>query len=199
NAALQDDEKKVVELEKKIKSLEEENAALQDVKKQVFEQEKKIQEKEKKIERLEEELEKERKEKKELIKEILKLKGNLSRVRPMNSEDGKQIVSFYPEDDERLSVQVKEGSVETYQVDRVFRPESTQEEQGFINDDALSEYGGKISKLKHFRFATSSLEYSIPAYFMGINRRSFNFLLNETSRRSDWQYRITVSALRNFQ
>lgn len=75
---------------------------------------------------------KETKIRKTYLNELLDLKGNirvLCRVRPLIHEDGdsNQIVSFDPSDDGRLSLFLK-GSLNTYEVDKVFRPESTQEQ-----------------------------------------------------------------------
>lgn len=75
---------------------------------------------------------KETKLRKTYLNELLDLKGNirvLCRVRPLIHEDGdsNQIVSFDPSDDGWLSLFLK-GFLNTYEVDKVFRPESTQEQ-----------------------------------------------------------------------
>lgn len=67
--------------------------------------------------------------------ELVDLKGNIRvycRVRPVIREDGAgkmadNVVSFDEDDDGLLSV-LSRGRTNNYEMDRVFRPESTQEQ-----------------------------------------------------------------------
>ncbi|XP_028514076.1 kinesin-like protein KIFC3 [Exaiptasia diaphana] len=139
---------------------------------------------------------------KKYLNELLDLKGNirvLCRVRPLIREDGDstQIVSFDPSDDGRLSLFSK-GSLNTYEVDKVFRPESTQEQ---VFDEVKPLIMACIDGYNICIFAygqtgagkTFTMEGT--PRDPGINKRSVKFLFDETSWRSDWLYTISVSTL----
>lgn len=70
---------------------------------------------------------------KQLHDEIVQLKGNIRvfcRVRPLIKEDGDEctnVVSFSDDNDATLFIDHKE-SKRSFQMDRVFKPSSTQEE-----------------------------------------------------------------------
>lgn len=72
---------------------------------------------------------------KKLHNELVELKGNIRvycRVRPVIKEDGggrnaEKVITFDEDDDAILSVFSK-GSKKSFEMDKVFRPESTQEQ-----------------------------------------------------------------------
>ncbi|XP_026143787.1 kinesin-like protein KIFC3 isoform X3 [Carassius auratus] len=136
--------------------------------------------------------------------ELVRLKGNirvLCRVRPIcagetNAADAKNIVTFDPDDDAVLYLSNK-GKLMTFELDKVFPTQSTQEE---VFQEVQSLVTSCIDGFNVCIFAYGQTG-SGKTYTMegvpedpGINQRALRLLFSEVSeKKPDWDYKITVS------
>ncbi|XP_056134154.1 kinesin-like protein KIFC3 isoform X2 [Lampris incognitus] len=136
--------------------------------------------------------------------ELVRLKGNIRvfcRVRPVSPEeqdsaDTKSMVSFDPEDDAVFYLSNK-GKVMTFELDKVFPPQATQEE---VFQEVQSLVTSCIDGFNVCIFAYGQTG-SGKTYTMegvtgdpGINQRALRLLFSEvTEKAPDWDYKITVS------
>ncbi|XP_022100934.1 kinesin-like protein KIFC3 [Acanthaster planci] len=138
--------------------------------------------------------------------EIIDLKGSIRvfcRVRPIIKEDGagalaKNAVSLDADDDALLYLQNK-GRSTTFEVDKVFSAESTQE-QVFHEVEPLvvSSIDGYNVCIFAYGQTGSGKTYTMegPSSNPGINQRALQRLFQETEQRSDeWDYTISVSVM----
>ncbi|XP_069031150.1 kinesin-like protein KIFC3 isoform X2 [Embiotoca jacksoni] len=136
--------------------------------------------------------------------ELVRLKGNIRvfcRVRPVSQEeqdsaDAKTMLSFDSEDDAVLYLANK-GKVMTFELDKVFPPQSTQEE---VFQEVQSLVTSCIDGFNVCIFAYgqtgSGKTYTMEgvANNPGINQRALRLLFSEvTEKAPDWDYKITVS------
>eukprot|EP00794_Sanderia_malayensis_P019043 gene19043-20956_t len=142
---------------------------------------------------------------KKLHNELVDLKGNIRvfcRVRPTIKEDGggmngENVIEFDEDDDGLLSVDHK-GKMKQFEVDRVFKPSSTQLE---VFNEVKSLVTCCIDGYNVCIFAygqtgsgkTFTMEGTLQD--PGINQRALSLLFTEISDRSDWVFRISVSML----
>ncbi|KAM9409695.1 kinesin-like protein KIFC3 isoform 2-T2 [Pholidichthys leucotaenia] len=136
--------------------------------------------------------------------ELVRLKGNIRvfcRVRPVSEEerdsaDGKTTLSFDSEDDAVLYLSIR-GKVTTFELDRVFAPQATQEE---VFQEVQSLITSCIDGFNVCIFAYGQTG-SGKTYTMegipedpGINQRALRLLFSEVTEKSaDWDYKISVS------
>ncbi|XP_028299026.1 kinesin-like protein KIFC3 isoform X3 [Gouania willdenowi] len=136
--------------------------------------------------------------------ELVRLKGNIRvfcRVRPVSQEeqdstDGKTMLSFDSDDDAVLYLTNK-GKVMTFELDKVFHPQATQEE---VFQEVQSLVTSCIDGFNVCIFAYgqtgSGKSYTMEgvADDPGINQRALRLLFSEVMENaSDWDYTITVS------
>ncbi|KAM4593786.1 kinesin-like protein KIFC3 isoform 4-T4 [Odontesthes bonariensis] len=136
--------------------------------------------------------------------ELVRLKGNIRvfcRVRPVSPEeqdsaDAKTLLSFDSDDDAILYLSSK-GKVMTFELDKVFPPQATQEE---VFQEVQSLVTSCIDGFNVCIFAYgqtgSGKTYTMEgvADNPGINQRALRLLFSEvTEKAPDWDYRITVS------
>uniref|UniRef100_A0AAY5EZ04 Kinesin-like protein n=1 Tax=Electrophorus electricus TaxID=8005 RepID=A0AAY5EZ04_ELEEL len=135
--------------------------------------------------------------------ELVRLKGNirvLCRVRPICQEeaegDCKNMVTFDPDDDAVLCLSNK-GKLMTFELDKVFPPQATQEE---VFQEVQSLVTSCIDGYNVCIFAYgqtgSGKTYTMEgvAEDPGINQRALRLLFSEVSeKKPDWDYNITVS------
>ncbi|XP_067052351.1 kinesin-like protein KIFC3 isoform X2 [Acropora muricata] len=143
---------------------------------------------------------------KKLHNELVDLKGNIRvycRVRPLIKEDGggktaENVISFDEDDDGILNV-LSKGTNKPFEMDKVFKPESTQEQ---VFEEVRSLIVSCIDGYNVCIFAygqtgsgkTFTMEGS-PSN-PGINQRALILLFEETRDRSvDWQFAIHVSVI----
>ncbi|KAK2554469.1 Kinesin-like protein KIFC3 [Acropora cervicornis] len=143
---------------------------------------------------------------KKLHNELVDLKGNIRvycRVRPVIKEDGggktaENVISFDEDDDGILNV-LSKGTNKPFEMDKVFKPESTQEQ---VFEEVRSLIVSCIDGYNVCIFAygqtgsgkTFTMEGS-PSN-PGINQRALILLFEETRDRSvDWQFVIHVSVI----
>ncbi|XP_068187420.1 kinesin-like protein KIFC3 isoform X2 [Antennarius striatus] len=135
--------------------------------------------------------------------ELVRLKGNIRvfcRVRPVSQEeqdaaDAKGVLSFDSDDDALLYL-TSRGKVMTFELDRVFPPQATQEE---VFQEVQSLVTSCIDGFNVCIFAYGQTG-SGKTYTMegveddpGINQRALRLLFSEVKEKSDWDYRISVS------
>ncbi|XP_058607986.1 kinesin-like protein KIFC3 isoform X2 [Onychostoma macrolepis] len=136
--------------------------------------------------------------------ELVRLKGNirvLCRVRPVcagetDAADTKNIVTFDPDDDAVLYLSNK-GKLMTFELDKVFPTQATQEE---VFQEVQSLVTSCIDGFNICIFAYGQTG-SGKTYTMegvpedpGINQRALRLLFSEVSeKKPDWDYKITVS------
>ncbi|XP_039973982.1 kinesin-like protein KIFC3 isoform X2 [Xiphias gladius] len=136
--------------------------------------------------------------------ELVRLKGNIRvfcRVRPVSQEeqdaaDAKTMLSFDSDDDAVLYLSSK-GKVMTFELDKVFPPQATQEE---VFQEVQSLVTSCIDGFNVCIFAYgqtgSGKTYTMEgvADDPGINQRALRLLFSEvTDKTPDWDYKITVS------
>nr|XP_055030077.1 kinesin-like protein KIFC3 isoform X3 [Misgurnus anguillicaudatus] len=136
--------------------------------------------------------------------ELVRLKGNirvLCRVRPIcpgerDATDTKNLVTFDVDDDAVLYLSNK-GKLMTFELDKVFPPQATQEE---VFQEVQSLVTSCIDGFNVCIFAYGQTG-SGKTYTMegvptdpGINQRALRLLFSEVSeKKPDWDYKITVS------
>ncbi|XP_056090258.1 kinesin-like protein KIFC3 isoform X1 [Rhinichthys klamathensis goyatoka] len=136
--------------------------------------------------------------------ELVRLKGNirvLCRVRPVcagetDAADTKNLVTFDPDDDAVLYLSNK-GKLMTFEIDKVFPTQATQEE---VFQEVQSLVTSCIDGFNICIFAYGQTG-SGKTYTMegvpedpGINQRALRLLFSEVSeKKPDWDYKITVS------
>ncbi|XP_031564254.1 kinesin-like protein KIFC3 isoform X2 [Actinia tenebrosa] len=138
--------------------------------------------------------------------ELVDLKGNIRvycRVRPVIREDGggkmaEKVVSFDEDDDGLLNVWSK-GSNRPFEMDQVFKPDSTQEE--VFNEvkplviSCIDGYNVCIFAYGQTGSGKTFTMEGIPDN-PGINQRALQLLFEETSdRQGEWQYSISISVM----
>ncbi|CAL8245248.1 unnamed protein product [Lota lota] len=136
--------------------------------------------------------------------ELVRLKGNIRvfcRVRPVSHEEqvsaeSKNMVSFDSDDDAVLYLSNK-GKTMTFDLDKVFPPQATQEEV-FQEVQALvtSCIDGFNVCIFAYGQTGSGKTYTMEgvAQNPGINQRALRLLFSEVMEKTpDWDYRITVS------
>ncbi|XP_070816521.1 kinesin-like protein KIFC3 isoform X9 [Chaetodon trifascialis] len=136
--------------------------------------------------------------------ELVRLKGNIRvfcRVRPVSQEeqdsaDAKTMLSFDSEDDAILYLSNK-GKIMTFELDKVFSPQATQEEV-FQEVQALvtSCIDGFNVCIFAYGQTGSGKTYTMEGVVddPGINQRALRLLFSEvTEKAPDWDYKITVS------
>ncbi|XP_063168890.1 kinesin-like protein KIFC3 isoform X2 [Candoia aspera] len=136
--------------------------------------------------------------------ELVRLKGNIrvfGRVRPIRTEDGEgpeavSAVTFDPDDDAVLHLMHK-GKLASFELDKVFRPEATQEDV-FREVQALitSCIDGYNVCIFAYGQTGAGKTYTMEGTLEnpGINQRALRLLFSEVqSKAPDWNYRITVS------
>nr|XP_029134355.1 kinesin-like protein KIFC3 [Labrus bergylta] len=136
--------------------------------------------------------------------ELVRLKGNIRvfcRVRPVSQEeqdsaDSKTMLSFDSEDDAILYLSNK-GKTMTFELDKVFSPQATQEE---VFQEVQSLVTSCIDGFNVCIFAYgqtgSGKTYTMEGVLddPGINQRALRLLFSEvTEKAPDWDYKITVS------
>ncbi|XP_016318750.1 LOW QUALITY PROTEIN: kinesin-like protein KIFC3 [Sinocyclocheilus anshuiensis] len=136
--------------------------------------------------------------------ELVRLKGNirvLCRVRPIcagetDAADTKNIVTFDPDDDAVLYLSNK-GKLMTFELDKVFPTQATQEE---VFQEVQSLVTSCIDGFNVCIFAYgqtgSGKTYTMEGVSEdpGINQRALRLLFSEVSaKKPDWDYKITVS------
>ncbi|XP_051512525.1 kinesin-like protein KIFC3 isoform X2 [Myxocyprinus asiaticus] len=135
--------------------------------------------------------------------ELVRLKGNirvLCRVRPIcpgetDTADTKNLVTIDPDDDAVLYLSNK-GKLMTFELDKVFPPQATQEE---VFQEVQSLVTSCIDGFNVCIFAYGQTG-SGKTYTMegipenpGINQRALRLLFSEVTEKPDWDYKITVS------
>ncbi|XP_026234913.1 kinesin-like protein KIFC3 isoform X3 [Anabas testudineus] len=136
--------------------------------------------------------------------ELVRLKGNIRvfcRVRPVSQEeqdstDAKTMLSFDSDDDAILYLSNK-GKIMTFELDKVFPPQATQEEV-FQEVQALitSCIDGFNVCIFAYGQTGSGKTYTMEgvADDPGINQRALRLLFSEvTEKAPDWDYKISVS------
>uniref|UniRef100_A0A4W5L742 Kinesin-like protein n=1 Tax=Hucho hucho TaxID=62062 RepID=A0A4W5L742_9TELE len=134
--------------------------------------------------------------------ELVRLKGNIRvfcRVRPVcrgEHDSAENMVSFDPEDDALLYLSTK-GKLMTFELDKVFHPQATQEE---VFQEVQSLVTSCIDGFNVCIFAYgqtgSGKTYTMEgvAKDPGINQRALRLLFSEvTEKAPDWDFKITVS------
>ncbi|XP_041804915.1 kinesin-like protein KIFC3 isoform X3 [Chelmon rostratus] len=136
--------------------------------------------------------------------ELVRLKGNIRvfcRVRPVSQEeqdsaDAKTMLSFDSEDDAVLYLSNK-GKIMTFELDKVFPPQATQEE---VFQEVQSLITSCIDGFNVCIFAYgqtgSGKTYTMEGVVddPGINQRALRLLFSEVMEKApDWDYKITVS------
>ncbi|XP_040897888.1 kinesin-like protein KIFC3 isoform X4 [Toxotes jaculatrix] len=136
--------------------------------------------------------------------ELVRLKGNIRvfcRVRPVSQEeqdaaDAKTMLSFDSDDDAILYLSNK-GKIMTFELDKVFPPQATQEE---VFQEVQSLVTSCIDGFNICIFAYgqtgSGKTYTMEGVIddPGINQRALRLLFSEvTDKAPDWDYKITVS------
>ncbi|XP_071346046.1 kinesin-like protein KIFC3 isoform X3 [Trachinotus anak] len=136
--------------------------------------------------------------------ELVRLKGNIRvfcRVRPVSQEeqdaaDAKTMLSFDSDDDAVLYLSNK-GKIMTFELDKVFAPQASQEE---VFQEVQSLVTSCIDGFNVCIFAYgqtgSGKTYTMEgvADDPGINQRALRLLFSEvTEKAPDWDYKITVS------
>uniref|UniRef100_H9GCV1 Kinesin-like protein n=1 Tax=Anolis carolinensis TaxID=28377 RepID=H9GCV1_ANOCA len=136
--------------------------------------------------------------------ELVRLKGNIrvfGRVRPISKEDGEgpeaaNAVTFDPDDDAILHLMHK-GKAVSFELDKVFPPEATQEDV-FREVQALitSCIDGYNICIFAYGQTGAGKTYTMEGTREnpGINQRALQLLFSEVqAKASDWEYHISVS------
>ncbi|KAM8888631.1 kinesin-like protein KIFC3 isoform 3-T3 [Synchiropus picturatus] len=135
--------------------------------------------------------------------ELVRLKGNIRvfcRVRPVSQEeqdsaDAKTMLSFDSDDDTILYLTNK-GKIMTFDLDKVFTPQATQET---VFQEVQSLVTSCIDGFNVCIFAYgqtgSGKTYTMEgvASDPGINQRALRLLFSEVTEKTDWEYKISVS------
>ncbi|KAM9832310.1 kinesin-like protein KIFC3 [Neosynchiropus ocellatus] len=135
--------------------------------------------------------------------ELVRLKGNIRvfcRVRPVSQEeqdsaDAKTMLSFDSDDDTILYLTNK-GKIMTFDLDKVFTPQATQEA---VFQEVQSLVTSCIDGFNVCIFAYgqtgSGKTYTMEgvAGDPGINQRALRLLFSEVTEKTDWEYKISVS------
>ncbi|XP_053710572.1 kinesin-like protein KIFC3 isoform X7 [Synchiropus splendidus] len=135
--------------------------------------------------------------------ELVRLKGNIRvfcRVRPVSQEeqdsaDAKTMLSFDSDDDTILYLTNK-GKIMTFDLDKVFTPQATQEA---VFQEVQSLVTSCIDGFNVCIFAYgqtgSGKTYTMEgvASDPGINQRALRLLFSEVTEKTDWEYKISVS------
>ncbi|XP_070574041.1 kinesin-like protein KIFC3 isoform X3 [Ptychodera flava] len=138
--------------------------------------------------------------------ELVELKGNIRvfcRVRPPIKEDGAglmaRVVVTCDEDDDGIVFVTSKGRTNSYEVDKVFSPSSSQEE---VFEECKHLVVSCIDGYNVCIFAYgqtgSGKTYTMegPADDLGINQRALQLLFDEREdREKEWDYVITVSIM----
>lgn len=143
---------------------------------------------------------------KKLHNELVELKGNIRvycRVRPVIKEDGggrnaENVITFDEDDDAILNVFSK-GANKPFEMDKVFKPESTQE-QVFeeVKSLVVSCIDGYNVCIFAYGQTGSGKTFTMegPSSNPGINQRALMLLFDETRDRGvDWSFSINVSVI----
>ncbi|CAJ0966738.1 unnamed protein product [Ranitomeya imitator] len=141
---------------------------------------------------------------KECHNQLVRLRGNirvLVRVRPITSDDGtgpgaQNILTFDQDDDGILHITNK-GKRQSFELDKVFPPSTTQEEVfDEVSPLITSCLDGYNVCILAYGQTGSGKTYSMEgtASNPGINQRALRLLLSEVSKRSrSWEYHLSVS------
>ncbi|XP_051920187.1 kinesin-like protein KIFC3 isoform X2 [Hippocampus zosterae] len=139
---------------------------------------------------------------KKIHNQLVQLKGNirvLCRVRPVaGGEEAEGVLTFDPDDDGVLHLSDK-GKVTTFDLDKVFRPEATQEEV-FSEVEALvtSCVDGFHVCIFAYGQTGSGKTYTMEgvASDPGLNQRALRLLFSRVADKSpEWEFHICVSML----
>lgn len=143
---------------------------------------------------------------KKLHNELVELKGNIRvycRVRPVIKQDGggrnaENVITFDDEDDALLNVFSK-GAIKQFEMDKVFKPQSTQE-QVFeeVKSLVVSCIDGYNVCIFAYGQTGSGKTFTMegPSSNPGINQRALKLLFEETRDRGvDWSFSINVSVI----
>uniref|UniRef100_A0A3Q2YP35 Kinesin-like protein n=1 Tax=Hippocampus comes TaxID=109280 RepID=A0A3Q2YP35_HIPCM len=139
---------------------------------------------------------------KKIHNQLVQLKGNirvLCRVRPVaGGEEAEGVLTFDPDDDGVLHLSDK-GKVTTFDLDKVFGPEATQEE-GFSEVEALvtSCVDGFHVCIFAYGQTGSGKTYTMEgaASDPGLNQRALRLLFSRVADKSpEWEFHICVSML----
>ncbi|XP_048365172.1 kinesin-like protein KIFC3 [Sphaerodactylus townsendi] len=136
--------------------------------------------------------------------ELVRLRGNIrvfGRVRPITKEDGEGLdaanaVNFDPDDDAALQLRHK-GKLISFELDKVFPPESTQEdifqEVQVLITSCIDGYNICIFAYGQTGAGKTYTMEGTPEN-PGINQRALQLLFSEVqAKASAWDYKITVS------
>ncbi|XP_044290105.1 kinesin-like protein KIFC3 isoform X2 [Varanus komodoensis] len=136
--------------------------------------------------------------------ELVRLRGNIrvfGRVRPISKEDGEgpevaNAVTFDPDDDAVLHLTHK-GKLISFELDKVFPPEATQEdvfrEVRALVTSCIDGYNVCIFAYGQTGAGKTYTMEGVPEN-PGINQRALQLLFSEVQAKAfDWNYRITVS------
>uniref|UniRef100_A0A672FQR0 Kinesin-like protein n=1 Tax=Salarias fasciatus TaxID=181472 RepID=A0A672FQR0_SALFA len=138
--------------------------------------------------------------------ELVRLKGNirvLCRVRPVRPEEqdsagAETLLSFDSEDDAVLHLSSR-GKVTTFELDRVFPPQASQEEVFLeVRDLVTSCIDGFNVCIFAYGQTGSGKTYTMEgvADDPGINQRALRLLFSQVTERSaDWDHQVSVSML----
>lgn len=141
---------------------------------------------------------------KECHNQLVRLRGNirvLARVRPITSEDGtgpgaQNVITFDRDDDGILHVTNK-GKLQTFELDKVFHPSTTQEEVfDEVSPLITSCLDGYNVCILAYGQTGSGKTYSMEgtAANPGINQRALRLLLAKVRERSSsWEHHLSVS------
>eukprot|EP00056_Hartaetosiga_gracilis_P002909 m.58169 g.58169 ORF g.58169 m.58169 type:complete len:919 (+) comp11246_c0_seq1:43-2799(+) len=147
---------------------------------------------------------KEMAERKKLHNQLVDLRGNIrvfGRIRPIIHEDGKGsnveiAITGSPIDDQIVSVQRK-GKEITYELDKVFTPQSTQEDVfDAVKDVITSVVDGYNVCIFAYGQTGSGKTFTMdgPDENPGVNRRSLQLLFGVVEeRKNDWSFELEVS------
>ncbi|KAM3919790.1 kinesin-like protein KIFC3 isoform 2-T2 [Leptodactylus fuscus] len=141
---------------------------------------------------------------KECHNQLVRLRGNIrvfARVRPVTSGDGtglgaKNVVTFDRDDDGILHITNK-GKIQSFELDKVFPPSTTQEEVfDEVSPLITSCLDGYNVCILAYGQTGSGKTYSMEgtAVNPGINQRALHLLLSVVSERSrSWEHHLTIS------
>jgi len=148
---------------------------------------------------------KELKLRKKYFNELVEIKGNIRvycRVRPTIKEDGSgeqsQVITDYDMEDDGVIYVEHRGNTRAFEVDKVFKPTSTQAEV-FTEVQSLitSCIDGYNVCIFAYGQTGSGKTYTMEGTpdSLGINPRALHFLFGEVAERVDWEYSLSVSLM----